>query len=79
VSNTEVVGAVGPVGLVAAARACGVTVAEIRRLEMKGLIPKPRRDGLGRRLYGERDLQAIAQMVKLKNTLRGGVPSTDGQ
>lgn len=47
------------------AHAAGVNVWTIRRLEQHGRIPDASRDGLsGRRVYDDRQMQAIVETVK---------------
>jgi len=59
------------VGLTKAARVVGCSVTQLRWLERRRLIPQPRRDRHGRRTYNDQELLAIAQLLELKEWLRG--------
>lgn len=49
--------------LAEAADELGCHVMRLRRAEARGLIPRPRRDELGHRVYDENDLNRLRKMI----------------
>ena len=58
-------------GLVEAARRVGCSVGQLRWLEERRIIARPRRDYAGRRVYTDDELLEIARVLMTKQVLRG--------